>query len=58
MGATALIRLEGRRGGAFEGTTSPRGDEDPVEIAKKCASTGLDEAGTTITGSTDPEISG
>jgi hypothetical protein len=56
--APALIRLEGRRGGAFEGTATPTGDEDPVEILQKCASTGLDEAGATITGLTDPEISG
>ena len=56
--APAVIRLEGRRGGAFEGTATPTGDEDLAEILEKCASTGVEEAEAIITGSTDPDISG
>jgi hypothetical protein len=57
-GTTARVELDGKRGGAFEGTANASGDEDPVEIAEKCTSTGLRQAGATITGSTAPEISG
>ena len=56
--APAVVRLEGRRGGAFEGTATPAGDEDLAEILQKCASTGLEEAGAVISGSTEPDISG
>jgi hypothetical protein len=58
VGAYTPIRLEGRRGGAFEGTADASPDQDPVEIAQKCASTGLDEARVIIRGSTNPDISG
>ena len=56
--APAAIRLEGRRGGVFEGTATPTGDEDLVEILQQCASTGIKKAGAIISGSTQPDISG
>jgi hypothetical protein len=41
-GATLLIR--GRRGGFAEGLASVSKEEDPLEIAQKCAGPGLDAA--------------
>jgi hypothetical protein len=58
VGALTPIRLEGRRGGVFEGRADPSEDTDPVEVLQKCASTGLDEASVVIRGSTSPSISG
>ena len=54
VGAYTPIRLEGKRGGAFDGRADPAEDQDPLEILQKCASTGLDEARVVIRGSTDP----
>lgn len=56
VATTAQVRLEGRRGGAFDATANSEGD--PAEVVQKCASTGLRKATATITGSTDPAISG
>lgn len=56
--APAAIRLEGRRGGVFEGTATPTGDEDLAEILQQCASSGIKEAPANISGSTNPDISG
>lgn len=56
--APAVITLEGRRGGRFEGAAAPSGNEDPVEILQKCASSGLEKAEAVISGSTEPDISG
>ena len=58
VGAFTPIRLEGKRGGVFEGRADPSEEQDPVELLEKCASTGLDEALVVIRGSTAPRISG
>ena len=58
VGVYTPIRLEGRRGGVFEGRADPSEDQDPAELIQKCASSGLDEARVVIRGSTVPRISG
>ena len=58
VGVYTPIRLEGKRGGVFEGRADPNEEQDPVELLEKCASSGLDEALVVIRGSTAPRISG
>ncbi len=58
VGTFTPIRLEGKRGGAFEGRAEPTDDQDPAELIQKCATSGLDEVRIVIRGSTVPRISG
>ena len=54
VGVYTPIRLEGRRGGSFEGRADPSEEQDPAELLEKCASSGLDQARVVIRGSTEP----
>ena len=56
VGATASLRLEGTRGGLFEASAAAEGD--PVEVVRRCFTDGIGEAAATITGASEPKISG
>jgi hypothetical protein len=56
VGTVAPLEIRGRAGGAFSGTATASGD--PVATAAACAGPGLGQANVTISGSTDPTISG
>ena len=54
----ATLRLEGVRGGSAVGTANISAQENPAEIAVKCAGPGLSRAAVDINISTTPSISG
>ena len=56
VGTAAEIRLEGARGGRFDGMGGAEGD--PAAAVEACVTDGLGEAEATITGATEPTISG
>ena len=56
VGTVAPLDINGRAGGSFSGTATASGD--PVATAAACAGPGLGRANVTISGSTDPTISG
>jgi hypothetical protein len=56
VGTIAPLTLDGRLGGRFNGVATASGD--PIVAIQSCLSQGLSEAEITITGSTDPAISG
>ena len=43
VGAVAQLTLRGRRGGGGNGTANVSQEENPVEIAQKCAGSGLEQ---------------
>jgi hypothetical protein len=54
----AALHLDGARGGSAEGTATIAQEEDPAEIAQRCATTGLRSARVDIRLQTSPAISG
>ena len=56
--AVAAIRLEGRDGGSATGEAHASEEEDPVEIAERCAGKGVHRAHADISFATTPAISG
>ncbi len=56
VGTVAPLDIKGRAGGSFSGTATASGD--PVATAAACAGPGLGRANVTISGSTNPTISG
>ena len=56
--AVAAIRLEGRDGGSATGEAHASEEEDPVEIAERCAGKGVHRAHADISLATTPAISG